>query len=42
MEIRRLGPGEGQALIGVGACFDGPVREDAAPRFLLAESLAPD
>ena len=34
MTIRRLGPGEEVALAQVAACFDGPIRDEAAARFL--------
>jgi ribosomal protein S18 acetylase RimI-like enzyme len=37
MDIRRLAPGDEQALARVGACFDGPVQEAAATRFLNAD-----
>jgi ribosomal protein S18 acetylase RimI-like enzyme len=36
MDIRRLGPGDEQELARVGACFDGPIHEAAATRFLNA------
>jgi GNAT superfamily N-acetyltransferase len=37
MDIRRLGQGDERALEDVGPCFDGPVRNEAATRFLQTE-----